>query len=153
MNMKKIGMQVSILMSVTLSFCLSLAGNLMSGHFTPVGFIVSFVASTVISLIIGLFVPMKKLGDAAAAKAGLDERSLPARLLTSLISDLIYTPFITLAMVFLAYKNATKNGADMSFLPMFLKSLVSSLLIGYVLIFIFTPLYVNLVVKHNSKKQ
>ncbi|MBR1763791.1 MAG: hypothetical protein IJ746_00170 [Ruminococcus sp.] len=150
MNMKKIGMQVSILMSLTLSFCLSLSGNLLSGKFTVPGFLISFAASTVISLVIGLLVPMKRVGDAAVSKAGLKEHSLPARCLESLISDLIYTPFITLVMVFLAYKNATRHGADLSFLPMFGKSLLSSMVIGFVLIFIFQPLYVKLVLKRNG---
>ena len=39
--MKKIGMQMSILMSVTLSLLLSLLGNALSGHFTVPGFLLN----------------------------------------------------------------------------------------------------------------
>ena len=137
---KKIGIWMSILMGVTMSFGLSLTGNLFSGQFTMQGFLLSFLVSTLISLVIGFLVPMKKVGDAAVRKAGIRPRSLGANLLTALISDLIYTPVITLVMVIMAYVNATSHGAQIPFLPMFLRSLLISLLVGYVLIFIFMPL-------------
>ncbi|MBR4622422.1 MAG: hypothetical protein IKO44_02665 [Ruminococcus sp.] len=150
MEMKKISREMSILMSITLSFCLSLSGTLLSGHFTVQGFIISLAASTVISLLIGLFVPMKKIGDGAVSKLGIKPRSIGARCVESLISDLIYTPVITLAMIALAYANAKRNGSDMPFLPTFLKSLASSMVIGFVLIFIFMPLYLKLVLKRHG---
>ena len=142
--MKKIGRRMSILMGVSLSFCLSLLGNLTSGHFTLPGFLISFAVSTLISLIIGFLVPMKKVGDSLANALHLKPRSLPAHCAESFVSDLIYTPVITLAMVALAWKMATSHGAQMPFLPMFLHSLVLSMIVGYVLIFILMPVFFKL---------
>ena len=153
-KMKKVGSQMSLLMGVTLSFCLSLTGNLMgakqSGGFSVPGFLISFVVSTIISLIIGFFVPMKKVNDSVCGSLNLKPGQMGTRLMESFISDIIYTPVMTLIMVFLAYKQATSHGAQIPFLPMFLSSLVVCLIVGYILIFIFMPLYMKLVMKKNG---
>ena len=147
--MKKIGRKMSILMGVTLSFFLSLQGNLLSGHFSVPAFLISFAVSTAISLIIGFLVPMKKVGDGVCNALHVKPRSIPARLAETLVSDVIYTPIITLAMVALAWKSATAHGAQIPFLPMFLHSLGLSMITGFVLIFIFMPLFMRLVIpKH-----
>ena len=126
--MKKIGRTISICMGITLSFFLSLSGNLLSGHFTPAGWAISFVISTLISLIIGFCVPMKPLLDKATAR--MKPGSLAAKCLESLISDLIYTPVITLAMVAMAHHSIALHApapALPPFLPMFLHSLLGLL--------------------------
>lgn len=146
--MRKIGIQMSILMGVSLSFCLSLVGSLSSGHFTMPTFLLSFAVSTIISLIIGLLVPMKKVNDSLDAKLGLQPRNLSTHLFESLISDLIYTPIITLVMVFMNWKIATSHGATIPFAPMFVKSLIISMLVGYVLIFVLMPLFLKLVMRN-----
>lgn len=149
MNMKKIGITMSLLMGVTLSFFLSLVGNLGSEDgFKLPAFLVSFVVSTVISLIIGFLVPMPKLERGAVKAMGLKERSVPAKLVSALISDLIYTPIITLAMIVLARKMAMKMShghADLPpFMVMFLKSLIISLIVAFIIILIVTPIYMKL---------
>ena len=153
-KMKKVGSQMSLLMGVTLSFFLSLTGNLMgakqSGGFSVPGFLISFVVSTIISLIIGFFVPMKKVNDSVCGSLNLKPGQIGTRLMESLISDIIYTPVMTLIMVFLAYKQATSHGAQIPFLPMFLPSLVVCLIVGYILIFIFMPIYMKVVMKKNG---
>lgn len=152
-KMKKVGMTISIFMGVTLSFCLSLTGNLMgsrqSGAFSVPGWLISFVVSTLISLIIGFIVPMKKISDSIQGRFG-GPRSLKARLIDTLVSDIIYTPVITLAMVALAYKNAVAHGAQMPFAPMFLSSLIVSLIVAYILIFILMPVFLKLSLKLNG---
>lgn len=149
-KMRKIGRQMSLLMGVTLSFFLSLTGILSSGKFTLPGFLISFVVSLVISLIIGFLVPMKKVNDSLGAKLGLNPRTLKTRLFESLISDLIYTPIITLIMITMAYRNATSHGAQIPYVPMLVKGMVLSMIVGYVLIFIFMPLFMKLVMKRNG---
>ena len=146
--MKKIGMQMSILMGVSLSFCLSLVGSLSSGHFAVPTFLLSFLLSTIISLIIGFLVPMKKVNDSLDSKLGLQPGKFSTHLFDSLISDLIYTPIITLAMVFLNWKIATAHGAQIPFGPMFVKSLILSMLVGYLLIFVLMPLFLKLVMRN-----
>ena len=155
MNMKKIGITMNILMGVTLSFFLSLMGNLTAeGGFKPVAFLASFAVSTIISLIIGFVIPMRKLETGAVKTMGLTERSLPANLISALISDLIYTPVITLAMIALARKMAMKMSNGHADLPpfgvMFVKSLIISLIVAYIIILIATPVYLKLVMKKNG---
>ena len=103
-KMKAVGRDISICMGVTMSFFLSLVGNLMGGHFTVPGFLISFVVSTVISLIIGFIIPMKKVTEGARNLFKLKPFTIGARCVESLTSDLIYTPIMTLIMVFMAWK-------------------------------------------------
>lgn len=147
--MKKVGIIMSVLMGVTLSFCLSLTGNLTSGEgFQLVPFLLSFAASTVISLLIGLIVPMKKVEDGAVKAMKLNERSMPANLVKALVSDLIYTPVITLAMIILVRALVMKMSHGHAQLPpfavMFIKSLIISLVVAYIIILIVTPVFMKL---------
>ena len=148
--MKKMNIQMGLLMAATLSFFLSLTGLLTAGKFTVPAFIISFLESFVISLIIGFFIPMKKLGDAAVNKAGIQPHSLKARLLETLLSDLIYTPFMTFVMVFMAHKQASKGGHPPPFIAMYGKSLIISLVVAYVIIFIVQPVFLKFVMKKNG---
>ncbi|MBQ7707595.1 MAG: hypothetical protein IJT72_07435 [Lachnospiraceae bacterium] len=150
MNMKKIGLQMSFLMGLTLSFFLSLTGLLAAGKFSPIGWLISFAISFFISMIIGFIIPMKKVNDAVNNKFNLEPGKFGTRCVESLISDLIYTPIITLAMVFMAYKKATAHGAKIPFMGMFGKSLLLSLAVGFVLIFIFMPIFMKTVLKKNG---
>ena len=147
---KKANLHMSLLMAVTLSFFLSLLGLVSAGQFNVPEFIKSFCISFVISLIIGFFVPMQRVGAAAAKALKLKRGSIGARLIESLISDLIYTPIITFCMVFMAYKAATAHGAPLKLAPMLIRSEIISILAAYVLIFIITPIYLKLVMKKNG---
>lgn len=146
-TMKKVGRKMSLYMGVTMSFVLSLVGNLSSGHFTFPGFLLSFVISTVVALLIGMIVPVGKITRDALKNAKLAPDSTGGKLLSALISDLIYTPVMTLLMVFLAYRQAVSHGAQLNFLSMFLPSLLLSLVVGYFCIFFIEPVYMNLVMK------
>ena len=148
--MKKIGLQMSILMGAALSFCLSLFGTLHSGHFSVPAFLFSFAVSLIVSLVIGFLVPMPKLEAAVCEKLNTEQRSLKGNALTALLSDLIYTPLITLAATALAYPKMVKAGGSVSFGGMFLASLIPSLVIGCVLIFFLKPLFLKLVLKKNG---
>lgn len=150
--MKKVGIIMSLLMGVTMSFCLSLTGNLTSSEgFQLMPFLISFAVSTVISILIGIIVPMRKLEGGAVSALKLKEHSLPAKLVSALVSDLIYTPVITLAMIILARKMAMKMSNGHAQLPpfgvMFVKSLIISLIVAYVIILIVTPIYLKLSMK------
>lgn len=151
-SMRKVGRQMSLCMGVTLSFFLSLVGMLSSGHFALPGWLISFVVSTIVSLIIGFFVPMKKVTGAACRKCRISEGTLKARFFESLLSDLIYTPVITFFMVGMAYVQARSHGAQMPFLISYGKSLVICMVVGYVLIFFFMPLFFYMIMKKNKKK-
>ena len=145
-NMKKIGIGMNIRMALMMSFCLSLIGTLTSGHFTIPGFLISFLISTVISLLIGFIVPIPKVNAALGRKCKLQQGTIKARLTESLVSNLIYTPLMTFVMVFFAYQMAMKQSsgmAELSFGPMFLKSLIICFIAGYILIFIFQPIFLK----------
>lgn len=98
---KKVTRIMNILMGVTMSFCLSLFGTATSGHFTVVSWLISFVVSTLIALIIGFLINQKKLSDSINDKLGIKNKW--GRLaLGSLVSNIIYTPLLTIIMVALA---------------------------------------------------
>ncbi|MGN0638879.1 MAG: hypothetical protein ACI4J0_10950 [Huintestinicola sp.] len=105
-TMKKMGISMSMLMGVTMSFVLSLVGTLGGGHFTVPGWIRSFIVSLIISLVLGFIIPMKKLSDSACAKCNVPIHSTKGKLLSALVSDLIYTPLLTVIMVTLAVTGA-----------------------------------------------
>lgn len=154
-KMKRAGLKISLLMGVTLSFFLSIAGGITGAMNSPQGFdvrgtLISFAVSFVISLVIGFLVPMRKITDAAAKKAGSEQGTLGRRCLESVISDLIYTPIITVAMVIMNWKMATMHapaGQGPQLGQMLISSLVTMFSIGFVLIFIFMPIYVKLALK------
>ena len=161
-NMRKIGWQISVRMGVTLSLCLSLTGGLFGqltskeGFKLPafiISFLLSFIVSLLISLLIGFFVPMKKVTDNFCQKHGLEPGRLTTLLAEALISDLIYTPLITVIMVILNYALAFQNGAQIP-VPGMIIGLVESLLlcfvVGYILIFFFMPLYMRMVFEKNG---
>ena len=145
--MKNVGRKMSLMMGTTMSFFLSLVGNLASGRFTLPGFLLSFVASFAISLVIGFLVPMGRVTAAVDKKLRLLPGRLSTRCVNALISDLIYSPIITLGMVFMAWRRATAQGARIPFLPMFLRSLAISLAVGFVLAFVLTPIYMKIATK------
>ena len=153
-QMRKIGKQMAVRMGILMSFCLALVGTLTSGHFTIPGFIISFVLSSIISLVIGFIVPIGKITGGLCAKWGLERGKLGTRVVESLISDVIYTPIITLAMVAFAYNMAMRQSggmAEISFVPMFLKSLFICFVVAFFLIFIFQPIFFKMIMKKNSE--
>ena len=146
-RMRSAGRRMNLYMGVTMSFILSLVGNLSSGHFTISGFLMSFVISTIVALCIGSLIPIRKITVAAQKQLNLEPDSIASKLLDALISDLIYTPVLTLLMVYLAYRQAAAHGAPVTFMGMFLPSLLLSLVVGYFCIFFIEPVYLKLVMK------
>ncbi|MBE6854869.1 MAG: hypothetical protein E7501_04350 [Ruminococcus sp.] len=106
--MKKIGLLMSVCMGLIMSFSLSLTGNLMSGRFAVPTFLLSFLCSFVLSLLIGLCVPMKPLCDKICRKFHAPPQTIQSRVLSAVVSSLIYTPLLTTVMVFM---NTTLAGA------------------------------------------
>lgn len=149
-KMRKVGMFVSICMGVTMSFFLSLIGTALSGHFSIAGWLIGFLISTAVSLLIGFIVPMKKVTEGASRALKLKPHSLIARCVESLVSDLIYTPIMTLVMVFYSYRNAISHGApaeSLNFGKMILGSIWMCLAAGFLLVFILMPLFVKMAMK------
>ena len=154
-QMRKIGKQMAIRMGILMSFCLALVGTLTSGHFTIPGFIISFILSAIISMIIGIVIPIGKITGILCAKWGLERGKISTRVVESLISDVIYTPIITIAMVALAYNMAMRQSggmAQIAFVPMFLKSCCICFVVAFFLIFIFQPLFLRQLMKKNSEE-
>ncbi|HAG14231.1 MAG TPA: hypothetical protein DCG49_10270 [Ruminococcus sp.] len=146
--MKKIGMQMNICLSITLSFVLTLIGVLR--HFTIIGFLLSFILSLIISFAIGCLLPMPRIRTAVCKKANAAEHSKKGNLVCSLVSDLIYTIPITICNVFLGYRQAASHGADVSFLRMLIPSLLISLVVAFVLLYFATPFFLNRIIAKNG---
>ncbi|MBR4628241.1 MAG: hypothetical protein IKO47_11200 [Ruminococcus sp.] len=147
MNMKRVGRKMSVMMGITMSFCMSLIGNLMSGHFSVPGFLISFLISVAISLVIGFFVPVGSIAKGASSRCGLERGSTGARVLESLVMDFIFTPVMTLSMVSYAYMMSKKHDVEMNFLPALLTSLGIGLVVGFILAFLLTPVYLKIAMK------
>lgn len=160
-KMRKVGFCMNFLMGISLSFFLSLIGMAASGHFEIKGWLLSFVASCILSILIGFCLPIHKVGTFLGNKIGLKERTLPFHLFESLVSDCFYTPLLSFSMVALAYLGmkrqlaaAIANGApadslpQITFLQMFLPSLILTMIAGYFLIFILQPLFLKILLKN-----
>lgn len=145
-KMKKVGRGMNIRMGIMMSFCLSFVGMFSSGHFTIPGYIASVIVSMIISILIGFLIPMGKLTAFLSGKLGLKQGTIPERFFSSFISDLIYTPIMTFSMVFLAYQMAMKQSggmAQLNLFSMFFSSIFICFIVGYVLIFVFQPIFLK----------
>ncbi len=155
---KKVGKYISIRMGIAMSITMSVVGALL-GAITAVkqsgapfiaAFLPSFLASIVITLIlaiaIGLIVPMKKVNDGIekATKA----KGFGLHFIQSLVSDLIYTPFIGLVMAFFSTAvfvipknpNLSMDKLVPVSLGTFAKSFVIEFVIALVVIIIIEPI-------------
>ena len=150
MDMKKVGQEMSILMGASMSFVLSLVGTLSSGNFTWQSFLLSFFISFLLSLILGLAIPVRSIVEVAIRRLGLKHGELKARLLESLITDLVYSPIMTFLMVYIAYRQAVSHGARIHFAKMLLKSELTSFIIAFILSFVLSPVFLKLVMKRNG---
>lgn len=158
--MRKIGIQMNILMGLAMSLGLSIVGNITGGGQRPVpaiiiGIVTSFILSFIISLIIGFIVPMKKVGDGVCGLFKVSSNAIGGKVVSALASDIIYTPIITAAMTFMAHSMAVKQAgehADMvpSWPQMFVPSLIICFIVGFILIFILQPLFLKMLLKKNG---
>lgn len=148
--MRKMGVIMNLLMGFFMSLILSFTGTMFGGHFTVPGWLMSFGISLIISWVIGFIVPIKKLGDAFCNKCKTNPMSFKGTLLSALISNAIYTPFITVVMVCVMVTNAAKHAPEgmgpriSQVLP---GSLVVCLIVGYIAICILQPLLLKLLMK------
>ena len=148
--MKKVGREMSLLMGFSMSCILTMVGLLTAKRFTVPGFIKSFLISFVISMIIGLIIPMKKVSDGVLRKCEAKPGTMKDRILEALVSDILYSPLMTLVMVYMAYREATSHGARIPFGPMLLKSEIISFITAFILSFILTPVFMKTVMKRNA---
>ena len=153
-NDRSVGMLTGIFLSVSLSFVLSLVGTLLgtrnNGRFSVVTWLITFAASTFITMVLGLIIPIGRAAKAVSKSFKLKENGIPARLVETLVADIIYTPIISFLMVFIARSFAIANGAPPQALKlgnMFLLSFPGVFATGYVFIFIFVPLFEKLAKK------
>ena len=138
---------MGLLMGCALSFMMSIIGTLSSGRFSFISFLTSFIVSFLISQVITNILPIRKITESAVKKAGLRPGTMKHRLLETLVSDLLLTPFMTLVMVYIAYRQAVSQGARIPFGPMLLRSELISIVCAYVLIFALTPLFMKMLLR------
>lgn len=140
---------MNLLMGFTMSLVLSLTGTLVGGHFTIPSWLVSFGASFVLSLIIGFIIPIKPLCDCLSKVFHIKEKSFGKNLFDSFISDTIYTPLMSAAMVFLARTTIPVEHRP-PFLALYTPSLIATFVVGLVVIFIVQPLFLKMLMKKFS---
>ena len=132
--------EISLLVGATLSFILSLVGNLLSRQFEVRGWLISALVGLVITVAVGMIVPMVRISMLVHKK--FEKSPFVAHCIESLISDLIYTPVICYLMVLLAW---FRSGRHFNFALNYFRSLSVTFVVGYVLIFFLVPLYKKLV--------
>ena len=147
-NLKKVGNVVSFCICLTLSFILPLIGVVQSGSFKAGVYLLNLVISFTLSYSISLLVPLLKINMMLEKKLKLRTGCLKARLLETLVSDLIYTPLITTVMTSFAWYNIkTAGDGAPPFIPMLLTSVAISFTVAYIVIFFTAPIYVILGMK------
>lgn len=146
---RKINLSMNMLMGFTMSIILSFVGTVTSRHFSFGGWFMSFGISFLISLVIGFFIPIKPLGDKACGLLKTKPESFKGNLISAMVSNLIYTPLITVIMVVTMLNNAAKNAPEGADIPTVGQVLPGSLLIcfivGYIVIVIAMPIFIKLV--------
>ena len=147
-NMKRVGLVISIFMCATLSLCLPIIGVIQSGSFSLPMYLLNFVIGFLVSFLISMMLPTIRINMALERKFGLKCNKLKARLLETFLSDLIYTPLITIFMTSIAWYNLKKMGAETPpYIPMILSSLAISFVVAYIIIFFALPLYLKIAMK------
>lgn len=157
-QMRKVGIKMNLLMGFWMSLVLSYIGTRLGGHPSLKAHLVSFGISFLISLIIGFSVPVKRLGDSACNLLKVNPFSFRGNLVTSFVSNLIYTPAITIIMVGImitAARKAMLAAGITQGLPDMRSAIIHSLgiclIVGYVTICIFQPFLLNLVMPKKDK--
>lgn len=142
--------KMNLCMGFTMSFILSLVGNLTSGHFTVPAWLQSAIVSFVISVVIGFLVPIKVLSEKACHLCKVELRSMKGNLVGAAVSNLVYTPILTILMVVMGLRTAAKH-APAGVVPPVMKvlprSMIVSLVVGYIVILIVHPLFIRLLIK------
>ena len=154
---RKVGFHMNILMGFSLSLCLSLTNTLSAEKPTLDTWLISFGVSALISFALSFLIPIKKMEDGILKKMHISPLSLAGKLIAALISDFIYTPVISLAMVSLVRFIILKQSHGMAQLPpfiiMFGKSLIVSFIVAYCVIFLINRPLLRLVLKMNGIDQ
>ena len=137
---------VFIGMGVMLSFCLSLTGTLTSGHFAVASLLQSFGLSLIVSLIFSLLLPFESIYDMVHERFNADNLAMARYIVVSCIIVIIYVPSITFLMIVFAYFRISAYSPDrnLSLSTMYLSMLCPCLLIGFVIVLLFLPIYTKL---------
>lgn len=153
-KMKKVGFHMNILMGFVISLCLSTTNTMAAEKPDMYTWLISFGTSALISFAVSFIIPIRKIEGGALHALKIKERTLPAKLISTFISDLIYTPFLTLAMIALVRMIVTKASNGHAHFPpfpiMFIKSFIFSFVVAYCIIYIFQPLILRFVLKANG---
>ncbi len=152
MDVRKAARKMNFMMGAAMSISLSLIGMLSAGKFSLPGFFLNVLISFVISYLIGAILPIRQISSGILDKLNLKPGSLIGRIIDALTSDIIYTPIMTTIMIALAYRQAKAQGAKISFLPMWFKSLLISMAAAFVLIFLITPFFMKIAFKGVNRK-
>ncbi len=159
-KMRSVGFKMSLYIALTLSLfltitgvCTGMLGQVIAGNIPPMALVGSFISgyviSFLISMVLGILIPMGKVTQAASKNIA---PGLKKRCFESLISDLIYTPVISAAMVGFAYMSNLRDGIQgPPYIVMLIPSLAACLIVGFVLIFIFQPLFMKKIMKQYDK--
>lgn len=155
---KNIMKYIGIRMGLTVSVIMSVVGSVMGiadarakagagANLPPFAvmlipsLLVSLVVATILAIGLGIIIPMKKLNEGVAKAT--NAKGFVLLLIQSVISDLLYTPFISLVMSFvstLLFAKVPSNVFVPAALGSFLRSLPVEFILALIAIIIFQPL-------------
>ena len=145
-QMKAVGLKISFMMALWMSFTLSIFGTATAERpagmpLAPIiiGWFGSFVLSFVVSFGIGFIVPMGKINAALGRKFHLQPRKITTHVIETFVSNLIYTPLMTAVMVTFAFFVLMPPDHKPPYLPMFIGSQIACFIFGYIMICIAMP--------------
>lgn len=148
------GFVMSIFMTIT-GVCVGMLPNVLQHRIPPQAMISSLISgffiSFAISMMIGFVVPMHSITGSATKNM---EPGFGKRCVETLISDVIYTPVISVVMVAFAYMSNNKNGeGGPSFFMMLIPSLIACFIVGFIIIFLVQPsIFKHLMNKYGPRK-
>ena len=97
---------------IVLSFALTIFKTLILDRYPFYNIAVSFGMTLVIGIVIGLVVPFDLIFASECRRHNFNSSSFPTKMLFSLIADAIFTPLMTIPMVFFNYLIPNKEVAS-----------------------------------------
>ncbi|MBP5280236.1 MAG: hypothetical protein J6Z03_07105 [Erysipelotrichaceae bacterium] len=150
---KEFSRRMSICMGIIMSLCLSTAGLLTARAFSLPSLLLNLVISYAIVRGIDHFIDIGALAVDVPNKMDVDPNSLQGRFLRALITDVIYTPLMTIVMVSIGYYRATSHGAQIPYVPMLMKSMLLTFTLSFLICFFIMPVVEKLILKGLEDKK
>ncbi|MCR5699109.1 MAG: hypothetical protein K6G52_05635 [Treponemataceae bacterium] len=151
MKTKKFNTGAYLCLGIVLSVVLTVFNTILLGRYPFYNIAVCFGISLVIGIVIGLVVPFDLIFASECRRHNFKPDSFPTHMLLSLITDAIFTPLMTIPMVFFNYLMPGKDVVGQgNFVLDLVIGVFSSVGVAYLFILIFMPFFKKIGKKNNE---